>query len=113
MENKPDTDFNPYATPEYEEPSLKPMAPVEMAKPKPCPSCGGENATPVPYSAWYGRRAPKAIQELRCDNCGCEFDGETGKAYPARKNPVVWFVIALFLFLAYVAFLVALSKINA
>ena len=29
------------------------------------------------------------------------FNGETGVEYPPRKSPIVWFLIALAVFLAY------------
>lgn len=111
--NSPDSDFNPYAAPDYSEPNVRltesPKTRPPKTKPKPCPYCGQEDATPVPYSAWHGRRAPKAIQELRCHRCQCEFNGETGVAYPARRNPLPWFILALVLFLAYIFFLVTVG----
>jgi hypothetical protein len=92
-------DFNPYAPPQTVD------APPARAREEelilPCPNCASENAAPAPYNWWRGRRAPKAIQHVVCDDCRCEYNGETGHPYPPARSPVLWFVLALLLFLAY------------
>ena len=94
-----DEQYNPYLTPKH---SGAPLPPVTAElPPAPCPRCGAEGARPVPYSAWHGRRAPRAIQEVRCPKCGVEFNGETGLAYPRRSSKLGWFLLALILFLLY------------
>jgi hypothetical protein len=102
--------FNPYEAPEY-------LADAERAKvgfdPLPCPRCRGTDIKPSPYDAWHGRRAPKAIQDVTCLSCRCNYNGETGVEYPPRKNPIVWFIIALVFFVLYllVNFFIAFTGI--
>lgn len=100
MEPEHNEPFNPYQAPTSGSGSAGELAEVQLAA-VPCPQCGGHDAQPVPYSKWHGRRAPRAIQEVRCPSCGTEFNGETGVAYPPRSSKVVMFVIALLLFIAY------------
>ncbi len=101
------TDFNPFAAPE----STEFVQEVVEFKPLPCPQCNSSSIKPTPYSHWYGRRAPKAIQDVTCLECGTNFNGENGAAYPPRRNPIFWFLLALFLFLIYVFVFFALPFI--
>jgi len=95
--------YNPFAAPtEYDTPAESAV----RFEPLPCPSCGSEDAIPAPYSAWYGRRAPKAIQDVICEKCGANFNGESGAAYPPRKSPLFWFIVAVGLFALYVLLIV-------
>ena len=96
--------FNPYKPPEYlsgDSAAGKPGHQIEF-EPLPWPQCRGTDIQPSPYSAWHGRRAAKAIQDVTCQGCGCNYNGETGVEYPPRKNPMIWFIIALILFMLYV-----------
>ena len=100
-ESEFEREWNPYASPEIEDPVDRPVR-ANMDEPLPCPNCGASGAKPMPYDGWRGRRAPKAIQEVRCVSCRCEFNGETGVAYPPRTSPVVWFLLAAAIFAAYI-----------
>ncbi|MEK6248786.1 MAG: hypothetical protein N2C12_11445 [Planctomycetales bacterium] len=93
------SNINPFEAPDYVGEVGRPSAEFN---PLPCPRCHGTDITPAPYDGWYGRRAPKAIQDVVCQSCRCSFNGETGIEYPPRKNPIVWFLIALGLFLLYI-----------
>ena len=95
--------FNPYSAPIENHPVAEE---VVVFRPRPCPRCQGENSLPTPYSRWHGRRAPKAIQDVTCQDCGANFDGVSGIEYPRRKSPLVWFLIAVMLFVMYVTFVV-------
>jgi hypothetical protein len=92
--------INPYQAPDLPADVVKAQLQREF-DPLPCPKCGNPHVVATPYSAWYGRRAPKAVQDVTCQKCRCNFNGETGIEYPPRKNPMIWFIISLVLFLLY------------
>ncbi|MDG2127580.1 MAG: hypothetical protein P8K08_06275 [Fuerstiella sp.] len=96
-----DSDYNPFAAPQTE---TAPAVRVDHFEPCACPKCGHEGAQPAPYDKWHGRRAPKAIQDVLCQSCGANYNGETGIVYPPRKSPLIWFLLALGLFLLYLLF---------
>jgi len=93
---------NPFASPLSDDQAFRPVAPVDEAS-KPCPDCGAADSTPAPYDWWRGRRGPKAIDHVICSACLCQFNGATGAPYPRAKSPLPWFIVALVLFILYVA----------
>ena len=90
--------FNPYASPDAEVRHVRTRVTFD---PLPCPMCESRDIQPTPYDAWRGRRAAKAIQDVTCQDCSCNYDGETGVVYPPKKNPIVWFLLVVLLFVLY------------
>lgn len=94
---------NPYESPVYYQAQL--ADPDEVTFP-PCPNCNSSDVEPTPYSAWYGRRAPTAIEDLTCSHCQCNFNGLNGSIYPPKKNPMIWFLVGLAGFILYIILVV-------
>jgi hypothetical protein len=95
-------EVNPYAAPQSGG-GPRDDVPDEPEVIVPCPACGNSQAYPAPYSWWRGRRAPRAIQHVICRACRCEYNGETGIRYRATQGPLLMFLLALALFLAYLS----------
>jgi hypothetical protein len=46
----------------------------------PCPKCGQTNATKVGFTWWGGALGPRMFSQVKCQNCGTEYNGKTGKS---------------------------------
>lgn len=93
--------FNPYASPDAEIAHVRTRVTFD---PLPCPMCESTEVGPTPYDAWRGRRAARAIQDVTCQECKCNYDGETGTVYPPKRFPIFWFLVAVLLFVLYMVF---------
>jgi len=46
----------------------------------PCPNCGQSNAKKVNYTWWGGMFGPNILTHVKCQNCGTQNNGKTGKS---------------------------------
>lgn len=95
---------NPYESPQIYTP--KPKSYEDELRTTPCPRCDSTDVFATPYSEWHGRRGPKAVEDMTCRNCQCNFNGETGVEYPPRRSPILWFLLSVVLVILYFAVLV-------
>jgi transposase-like protein len=62
----------------------------------PCPNCGQSNAKKVGFTWWGGALGPRMFTHVKCQNCGAEYNGKTGKSN--QQNIIIYtlvgFVIA-------------------
>ena len=63
----------------------------------PCPNCGQINAEKVKYTWWGGALGPSLMSHVKCQNCGTQYNGKTGKSN--QTNIILYFAV-----LAVVAF---------
>jgi uncharacterized Zn finger protein len=64
--------------------------PVQFA---PCPTCGKQDAKKVNYTWWGGVLGPRLFNMVKCNNCGTEFNGKTGKS---NRNNIIIYLVASF-----------------
>ena len=57
----------------------------------PCPKCRRTNATKVKFTWWGGALGPSMLTHVKCDNCGTEFNGKTGKSN--QNNIMIYFLV--------------------
>ncbi len=62
--------------------------PIQYA---PCPQCGNANATKVKYTWWGGALGPSMFTHVKCNDCGTQFNGKTGKSN--QTNIILYFVV--------------------
>jgi predicted nucleic-acid-binding Zn-ribbon protein len=55
----------------------------------PCPSCGQNNAQKVNFTWWGGALGPRLFTHVKCQNCGTEYNGKTGKSN--TNNIIIYF----------------------
>lgn len=46
----------------------------------PCPNCGQSNAKKISFTWWGGALGPNMFTHVKCQNCGTEYNGKTGKS---------------------------------
>jgi len=56
----------------------------------PCPKCGSTNATKVKFTWWGGGLGPNMFTHVKCQNCGTEYNGKTGKSN--QTNILIYFL---------------------
>ena len=56
----------------------------------PCPKCGSTNATKVKFTWWGGALGPNMFAHVKCQNCGTEYNGKTGKSN--QTNILIYFL---------------------
>ncbi len=100
-------DYNPYAAPESLEPAMKQVPVLGLRETSvPCPGCGSANIATVPYNPLVGRAGPRAIDHVRCNDCGVQFNGESGKRI---RGSVLRHLLPIILLAMGIAFVVVLS----
>jgi transposase-like protein len=57
-----------------------------------CPSCGQTNAKKVSYTWWGGAVGPAMFTHVKCQNCGTQYNGKTGKSN--QQNIILYFVVS-------------------
>jgi transposase-like protein len=57
----------------------------------PCPNCGQSNAKKVGFTWWGGALGPNMITHVKCQNCGTEYNGKTGKSN--QTNILIYFLV--------------------
>ena len=60
-----------------------------------CPTCGSYDVKKVPFTWWGGTLGPALLTHVRCQGCGTQYNGKTGRSNTAA--------IAVFLGVASVA----------
>ena len=58
----------------------------------PCPQCGQSNAAKVKYTWWGGALGPNMFTHVKCQNCGTQYNGKTGKSN--QTNIIIYFVVS-------------------
>ncbi len=46
---------------------------------KPCPRCGSPKADQVKFTWWGGVLGATMLNQVKCTNCGLEYNGKTGE----------------------------------
>ena len=46
----------------------------------PGPNCGQSNAKKVSFTRWGGALDPTMFTHVKCQNCGTQYNGKTGKS---------------------------------
>ena len=57
-----------------------------------CPKCGSTNATKVSFTWWGGALGPRLFSLVKCNSCGTEYNGKTGK--PARNSILIYLAVS-------------------
>lgn len=68
---------------------------------KPCPDCRGSEARQVVSTWWGGRWLPRKLHHVKCQKCGKEYDGETGKSNTGKI--LRYYAIFFFIFFVFTA----------
>ena len=83
-----------------------------MASYQPCPRCNNTLPQPVKFTAWGGVLGPRLLSQVRCANCGYNYNGKTGKSI--TSGIVIYFVvIAGIAFVGMFAIFFGLAVLNA
>ena len=45
-----------------------------------CPACGSYAARKIPYAWWGGTLGPALLTHVRCQSCGTQYNGKTGRS---------------------------------
>jgi hypothetical protein len=72
---------------------------------KPCPRCASSDIHKVDYSWWGGLIGPALVHQVRCKKCGKIYDGTTGKDISRRLRLYLIVMIALFLLIMILQFI--------
>ena len=59
----------------------------------PCPKCGNTTATKVKFTWWGGALGPNIFTHVKCQNCGTEYNGKTGKS---NQQSIIIYLAASF-----------------
>ena len=78
--------------------------PVQYAA---CPQCGQSNAKKVRYTWWGGAVGPNMFTHVKCQNCGTQYNGKTGKSN--QQNIIIYFLVSLVISFCVCGGLAALS----
>ena len=57
-----------------------------------CPQCGQSNAKKVRYTWWGGAVGPNMFTHVKCQNCGTQYNGKTGKSN--QQNSIIYFLVS-------------------
>jgi predicted nucleic-acid-binding Zn-ribbon protein len=60
-----------------------------------CPKCGSTNAKKVSFTWWGGALGPALFSLVKCNSCGTEYNGKTGKA--ARNSMLIYLAVSFLL----------------
>jgi hypothetical protein len=72
-----------------------------------CPNCSNREATAVSFTWWGGLLGPRLLNHVRCDQCGTEYNGRTGRSN--TTGIVIYAVVAGVLALA-ITFAVIMAR---
>ena len=56
---------------------------------RPCPKCGGDRIPKVRFTMWGSFLGPALLAHVRCQDCGCKFNGRSGRS---NLIPIILFV---------------------
>ncbi len=54
-----------------------------------CPKCGSTDAKKVKYTWWGGALGPSLLKHVKCNSCGTEYNGKTGRSN--QTNIIIYF----------------------
>ena len=60
-----------------------------------CPQCGQSNAKKVRYTWWGGAVGPNMFTHVKCQNCGTQYNGKTGKSN--QQNIIIYLAVGVLL----------------
>ncbi len=60
----------------------------------PCPNCGQSNAKKVSFTWWGGALGPSLITHVKCQNCGAEYNGKSGKSN--QQGIIIYILVTFF-----------------
>ena len=60
-----------------------------------CPKCGSTNAKKVSFTWWGGALGPALFSLVKCNSCGTEYNGKTGR--PARNSMLIYLAVSFLL----------------
>ncbi|HLO28636.1 MAG TPA: hypothetical protein VK249_05855 [Anaerolineales bacterium] len=69
------------------------MAQNQLTQYAACPNCGSTDATKVKFTWWGGALGPSMFTHVKCNNCGTQFNGKTGKS---NQNNILIYVLVSF-----------------
>lgn len=75
----------------------------------PCPKCGQTIAQKVGFTWWGGALGPRMFAHVKCQNCGTEYNGRTGKSN--QNNILIYFLVSFLLVFCICGGFAALSVI--
>ena len=58
----------------------------------PCPNCGQNNAKKVGYTWWGGALGPSMFTHVKCQSCGTQYNGKTGKSN--QQNIIIYTLVS-------------------
>ncbi len=59
----------------------------------PCPKCGSTDAKKVSFTWWGGALGPRLFNLVKCNSCGTEYNGKTGKSN--QQNMIIYMIVSL------------------
>ncbi|MFZ1040899.1 MAG: hypothetical protein WAN58_06270 [Anaerolineales bacterium] len=59
----------------------------------PCPKCGSTDAKKVSITWWGGALGPRLFNLVKCNSCGTEYNGKTGK--PNQQNMIIYIIVSI------------------
>jgi len=74
-----------------------------------CPKCGQSNAKKVGFTWWGGALGPRMFSHVKCQNCGTEYNGRTGKSN--QQGILIYIAVTFILAFCICGGLAALSLI--
>ncbi len=57
-----------------------------------CPKCGKTDAKKVSYTWWGGALGPRLFNHVKCNSCGTEYNGKTGKS---NTMPIIIYTVVI------------------
>ncbi|MBI3725792.1 hypothetical protein HY251_17835 [bacterium] len=81
--------------------SIGPPGSAELAA---CPQCGLKHAVRVTFTWWGGVLGPKLFTHVKCDSCGTQYNGKTGKSNTVAIGIYTAVALVLALVIGFAAF---------
>lgn len=60
-----------------------------------CPKCGSTDAKKISFTWWGGALGPSLFSLVKCNSCGTEYNGKTGK--PTRNSMLIYLAVSFLL----------------
>jgi rubredoxin len=60
-----------------------------------CPKCGSTNAKKISFTWWGGALGPALFNLVKCNTCGTEYNGKTGK--PTQNSMLIYLAVSFVL----------------
>ena len=67
----------------------------------PCPKCGSTDAKKVSFTWWGGALGPRLFNLVKCNSCGTEYNGKTGKLN--QQNMIIYLIVSLLIVFVFAA----------